>query len=69
MTLRLPDGLSLLPGQSATQPVPAPNAPGVSQVTWRVTSSAIGDYEVHVDAPNIGTVRRPVRVIGASLFQ
>ncbi len=68
VTLRLPEGLTLLPGQTAEQAVPKPGPAGYSTVTWRAITSRPGDYQVEADAPNIGTAKKPFTVWADSIF-
>ena len=68
VTLKPPTGLTLLPGESATKPVPAANSAGYAQVTWRVQTNQWGPYVVVADAPNIGTVSERIVVRSESLF-
>jgi hypothetical protein len=64
----LPEGLTLMPGQSAHQTVPPPSKEGYSQVTWRLMASKPAIVEVHADAPNIGVAREELVIRGESLF-
>jgi hypothetical protein len=69
VTLQLPQGLTLMPGQSAEQTVPPPGKEGYSQVTWRVLTARPGPYAVHADAPNIGVATEKFTVTGDSIFE
>jgi len=68
VTLKPPAGLTLLPGESATKPVPPATSAGYAQVTWRVQAAQWGAYVILADAPNIGTVSERVVVRARSLF-
>ncbi len=68
VTLMLPPGLSLMPGQSAQQTVPPPGKEGFSQVTWRLKAANPGVVEVHADAPNIGVAKEQLLIRGESIF-
>jgi hypothetical protein len=68
VTLQLPPGLTLMPGQSAQRTVPPPGKEGYSQVTWRVMAAKWGEYEVQADAPNIGVAKEKLVVRQESIF-
>jgi hypothetical protein len=68
VTLVLPEGVRLMPGQSAQQTVPPPSKEGYSQVTWRVTASKQGIVEVQADAPNIGVAKEQLVIREESIF-
>lgn len=63
VTLQLPAGLVLAPGQQAEQLVPAATTPaGYSQVTWKVVAADSGNYQISANAPNIGVAKENVNV-------
>jgi hypothetical protein len=54
ITLELPRGLSLMPGENAEKEVPAANKKvGYSQVSWRVKAGDTGEYEVKVKSGGV----------------
>jgi hypothetical protein len=68
VTLKLPAGLALLPGQSAEQKVPPPLPAGYSQVTWRIVGKEAGWRDVAADAPNIGVASEKIFIRDTSIF-
>jgi len=69
VTLKLPAGVVLAPGQQAEQAVPPATTPeGYSQVTWKVVAATGGNYPLAADAPNIGEAKANANVRDGSIF-
>jgi hypothetical protein len=60
IALKLPPGLSLMPGQQAEQIVPPVEAEGYSQVTWQVRADISGIYIIEAHAPGVGVATENV---------
>ena len=62
ITLDLPPGLSLMPGEDAEKTVPPANKKaGYSQVSWRVKAGDTGEYEVKVKSGGV-TAKDKVKI-------
>jgi hypothetical protein len=65
--LRLPDGLSLLPGQQAEKEVAAQGK--YTQVSWRVHSDKVGDYALSATSTSGARASYKIKITPASLFR
>jgi hypothetical protein len=62
VTLVLPDGLTLVPGQQAEQWVVPTGADGYAQLAWKVLASKFGEYDVRAEARDLITATQRIRV-------
>jgi len=67
VTLRLPPGLELAPGQKLAQDVPRMGPQGYSQVSWRVRSTQVGRFQVATELAGNQSLKE-VTVTERSLF-
>jgi hypothetical protein len=67
VTLKLPGGLRLADKELATQDVPLPGKEPYSQVSWRVTANANGDYKIQATSEG-KTVSHAVKIKSSGLF-
>jgi hypothetical protein len=67
VTIKLPDKLRLTGSQEATQTVPLAAGNEYSQVSWRVTADATGDYKIQATSEE-KTVGHAVKIKTSGLF-
>ncbi len=65
--IELPAGLHLVSGQEATQTLDLPGGNDYSQVSWRVTADANGEYKIQASSEG-KTVSHTVKIKSSGLF-
>jgi hypothetical protein len=69
VTLALPRGLKFAAGQQAEQTVPPANGAGYAQVSWQLTASEVGSWQVEVTGTDAGKASALIRVLKTSMFE
>ncbi len=71
VSLHLPDGFSLMPGEEKTRPVPPPQAAAGNRpvpVTWQVRAGDAGRYDLKVESSTGSAQKRKVNIRQAGIF-